>query len=200
MENRVNRIAYSYETNSANPLFHSTSTPKSIDLIYYSIQNIKNIQKDNGMLRQISIIMALVAINAQANSIYKCQDGDNVIFSQTPCATEHIDNQELNHSNIQNAIAAEPNTKNINPDRYILSQQKERVISKMESLKRQFNTDVEIIKNKTATAGENRAGSSLLKVLQVEFNETRNTYQKKMAKEINVLKKVEQKIRELDNV
>jgi len=152
------------------------------------------------MLRKICLTIAFTAISTHANTVYKCQDGNQVIFSQMPCETDNSENKQLNYPNIQNLTSSEstPPTKstqnNTNSSIYILSKKKERSLAKINKLKQKYNKDIEIIKTEGLTVGVNRAGSSYLKLLSTKLTELKKHYQNKIQKEYKTLDKIEQEI------
>jgi len=152
------------------------------------------------MLRKICLTIAFTAISTHANTVYKCQDGNQVIFSQMPCETDNSENKQLNYPNIQNLTSSEstPPTKstqnNTNSSIYILSKKKERSLAKINKLKQKYNKDIEIIKTEGLTVGVNRAGSSYLKLLSTKLTELKKQYQNKIQKEYKTLDKIEQEI------
>ena len=155
------------------------------------------------MLRIISLIIAFIAINTHANSVYKCQDGDHVVFSQMPCKTDNTENEKLDYSNIQNSLSSESSQSNsvqnnTNPTTYLLSKKKERSLTKIVNLKRKYNNEIERIKTKGLSAGVNRAGASYLKLLNEELERIQNKHQKDIKKEQRTLDKIEQKLSKLD--
>ncbi len=81
------------------------------------------------MLGKISFIIAFIAFNTHANTVYKCQNGERIIFSQMPCKADNTKNEKLDYSNVQNSISAEPTQanstkKNMSPANYMLSKKK----------------------------------------------------------------------------
>lgn len=151
------------------------------------------------MLKKISLLLALATMNTHANNIYKCQDGDNVIFSQIPCETDDQDNVQVDYSNTQNNVAftsnkAAPSNNNTDPMLYSLTRKKERSMSRIERLTKQYNEDIDKIRTNGLDAGVNRAGSSYLQLLGKQIEEVKAEYQKNIQEEQQVLKQIEQKI------
>mgnify|MGYP000069989014 CR=1 FL=1 len=155
------------------------------------------------MLRIISLIIAFIAINTHANTVYKCQDGEHIIFSQMPCETDNAENKQLDYSNVQNTISSQStqpksSQNNTTPTSYMLSKKKERSLAKIERLKQKYNDNVEEIKANALTAGVNRAGASYLQLLNDQITEVHNKYQKNLKKEQQTLDKIEQEINKLN--
>jgi len=155
------------------------------------------------MLRIISLTIAFIAINIHANTIYKCQDGDHVVFSQMPCKTDNTKNEQLDYSNVQNTISSKSNQPNLaqnstNPTTYLLSKKKARALTKIANLKRKYNDDIERIKANGLSAGVNRAGVSYLKLLNEELEKIQHKHQKGIKKEQKALDKIEQELSKLD--
>jgi len=153
------------------------------------------------MLRRISLIIALTAINTHANTVYKCQDGDNIIFSQMPCETDNKENEQLDYSKVQNTMSPESTQlksaqSNTDPTIYMLSKKKERSLANIERLKQKYIAEVEKIKANALNAGVNRAGSSYVELLNEQIIEVDNKYQKNLKKEQQTLDKIEQEISE----
>ncbi|GLX77124.1 hypothetical protein tinsulaeT_04640 [Thalassotalea insulae] len=155
------------------------------------------------MLRTIILTAALIATYSHANTVYKCQNGDQVTFSQMPCQTDNTKNEQLDYSNIKNVITSEPTQSNASqnntpPNTYLLSKKKERSLAKIKRLKQKLNSEIEKIKTKGLSAGVNRAGAGYLKLLSKEVTEVRSKYQKSIDKEQDTLEKIEQKISQLE--
>jgi len=155
------------------------------------------------VLRIISLLIAFSAINAHANTVYKCQDGENIIFSQIPCETDNNKNEQLDYPKVQNTISSqstqpESAQNNSNPTFYILSQKKERSLAKIANLKQKYNEEVEKIKANALTAGENRAGASYVQLLNEQIKEVSDKYLNNIEKEEKSLEKIEQKISKLN--
>ena len=154
------------------------------------------------MLRKISLLIAFIAINTHANTVYKCQDGEHIIFSQMPCETDNTENKQLDYSNVQNSISSkstqiESSQNNISPSVYMLSKKKERSLTKIANLKRKYNDDIEKIKANGLSVGVNRAGASYLQLLNEQITEVSNKYQKNIKQEQQTLNKIELKISKL---
>jgi flagellar biosynthesis/type III secretory pathway protein FliH len=155
------------------------------------------------MLRIISLAIAFVAISSHADTVYKCQDGDHIVFSQMPCKTDNNVNEQLDYPKVQNSFSSKSNQrnsvqKNTNPATYLLSKKKERSLAKIKTLKRKLNDEVEKIKANGLTAGVNRAGAGYLKLLNDELIAVSNKYQKSIDKEQQTLDRIEQEINKVD--
>ena len=141
-------------------------------------------------------------MNTHANTVYKCQDGDQIIFSQMPCETDNAENKQLDYSNVQNTISSQStqpksSQNNTTPTSYMLSKKKERSLAKIERLKQKYNDDVEEIKTNGLAAGMNRAGASYLTLLNDQLTEIHNKYQKNIEKERQTLDKIELELSKL---
>ena len=155
------------------------------------------------MLGKISLIIAFITMNTYANTVYKCQDGNQIIFSQMPCETDNAENKKLDYSNVQNTMSSQSTQpkstqNNTNPTSYMLSKKKERSLTKIANLKQKYNDDIEKIKAKGLSAGMNRAGASYLTLLNEQLTEVHNKYQKNIDNEQQTLDKIELKISKLE--
>lgn len=153
------------------------------------------------MLGKFSWLLALATLNTHANTIYKCQDGDNVIYSQIPCETDNVQNIQVDYSKTQNNVTFSSNkisssNNNTDPVLYSLTKKKERSIAKIEQLTQRYNEEIDKIKTKGLEAGVNRAGSSYLGLLIEQIETVKTKYQKDIQEEKNTLKEIEQKISE----
>lgn len=151
------------------------------------------------MLRSISLLLALTTINVHANNIYKCQDGDNVIFSQIPCETDNIKDVQVDYSTTQNNVTfksnnAEASQHTTNPMMYSLTKKRERSIAKIEKLTQAYNEEIDKIRTNGLDAGVNRAGASYLKLLSSQIEKVKESYQKNIQEEQETLKQIEQKM------
>lgn len=155
------------------------------------------------MLRKTILILAFIAINTHANTVYKCQNGDHALFSQMPCKAYNKENKQLDYSKNQNSISSqttqpESAQNNTNPTSYMLSKKKERSLTKIENLKQNYNNDIEKIKANGLSAGMNKAGARYLAVLNEQLTEVQNEYQKNIDKEQQTLNKIALEISKLD--
>lgn len=153
------------------------------------------------MLNKISLLLAIATMNAHANTIYKCQDGDNVIFSQIPCETDKIEDVQVDYSTTQNNVVFKSNSTSLSqndtdPMLYSLVKKKERSLAKIEQLTQKYNADIEKIKTKGLDAGVNRAGSSYLVLLTKQIQEVKTKYEKNLQEEQQTLKEIEKKMSE----
>jgi hypothetical protein len=149
------------------------------------------------------IIIAFITFSTHANTIYKCKDGEHIVFSQIPCETDNVENKQLDYPKVQNSISPEsnkfrPSQNNTSPNSYLLSKKKERSLSKIKMLKQKLNIELEKIKNNGLKAGVNRAGISYLKLLNEEVVKVNDKYQKKISQEQRTLDKIEQNINILE--
>lgn len=155
------------------------------------------------MLRIITLMLVILTIHSQANTVYKCLNGDQVTFSQMPCETDNTENELLDYSNNQNIVSSpevqSSSTQNKTPpNTYLLSQKKERSLAKIKLLKQKLSSELEEVKTNAFTAGVNRAGSSYLKVLETKFIEIRDKYKKSIEKEQKTLDRIEQELSQLE--
>lgn len=155
------------------------------------------------MLRKISLIIAFITINTHASTVYKCQDGNNIIFSQIPCKTDNKENEQLDYSKVQNTMSSESNQSkssqnNTDPTIYMLSKKKERSLAKIKHLKKKYNEDIEQIRTNGLNAGVNRAGASYLQLLSEQITKVRNKHQKSIKQEQQAIDKIELKISKLE--
>ena len=153
------------------------------------------------MLYKISWLLALATLTTHANTIYKCQDGDNVIFSQIPCETDNLENIQVDYSKTQNNVTFKSNkvastNNNTDPMLYTLAKKKERSIAKIERLTQRYNEEIDKVRTKGLDAGVNRAGSSYLVLLTEQIKTVKAKYQKDIQEEKNTLKEIEQKMSE----
>ncbi len=156
------------------------------------------------MLRILTLITAFTPLAASANTVYKCQDGEQITFSQIPCQTHNTENEQLDYSQRQNSFPSSTSQTEsaeiiTNSTRYLLIKKFERSLSKIKTLKQKQKEEIEQIRNNGFLAGVNRAGSSYIKLLNVEYVKVRNKYQKSIDKERQTLNKIKLEMQKLDS-
>lgn len=157
------------------------------------------------MLREVGLLLTLITSNAYAVNVYKCQEGDKVIYSQMPCEVDNSRNSQLDYSHTQNYRAqsapepksSSPAKKSVSPERYILSKKRQRVIARINTLKRNYNNETDAIKEQGYLVGNNRSGDNLLTNLINQLNAKRDDYFTKVAVEEKELAKIDEEIKKL---
>lgn len=150
-------------------------------------------------------IFILIPTSVWATSVYKCQQGDQIVFSQMPCEDDNSENKKLDYSSQpQNVVASSnsaqqySNTNNNatakagNTSLFLLERKKARAQTKLTQLKSQYSQEMDKIHQKAMTAGVNRAGESYLKLLTKQVESTKAKYEQKIVREEKKLKKIEQ--------
>lgn len=146
------------------------------------------------MLKAVTVVLIIFTTNTYAMSVYKCKEGDKVVFSQMPCDNDNTDNKKLDYSEPRNVVVTAPYNSSqasesiSNTSSYIHQQKKRRTEAEIMRLTKKKNNEISALKKKHGVKpGVNRARKSYFEVINAEITATRDKYDKLIDKEKNNL-------------